>query len=229
MVILLIIVLANIFLLQKEITCKNMIRNSLLMIWDIYCKNNIMEYLNTNNVSYKLIEISDIGYIFIINTNYYCFMSKHPQEYNNLSILINEIITVIKNNNLKSIVSFSTAGSKQYQIGTIVQFGSAIIDDPESYSLQFNKIKPDNILYKTIKYTDESITDTKGFILNSEGQIASGQDEFVVYMVSNQMKIPVLTLTGISDNDNIEEYNNGGGKIASKNIVDFFFNTFQVI
>ena len=214
---------------KSEEIKKPIINNSLLLIWDIHCKQNMMSYLNNNNISYKITESSDIGTILIINTNYYCFMSKHPQGYDKLNILINEIINVIKKNKLKSVVSFSTAGSNTYSIGDVIQFNSAIIKNPQQYDLNFNYIKSNNVLYKTNKFTNEPITDTKGFILQSKGQIASGQDEIVVYMVGNKINIPVLTLTGISDENNIQEYNIGGGNLAAQNIIDFFFESFEVL
>ena len=235
-IIIIIIYITNIIfnITLQALSIKPTISNSLLLIWDIHCKLNVMNYLNNNNISYKLIEISDIGFIFVVNTNYYCFMSKHPQEYSQINILLNEIISIIKNNNLKSIISFSTGGSQQYAVGSVVQFTSAIIENPEQYSLNFNYIKSNNVLFKTDKYINKPIIDTKGFVSPSKGQIASGEDEFVAYIVSNNMNIPALTLTGISDdgisdNANVKEYDNGGGKLAAINTIDFFFETFQVL
>ena len=191
---------------------KTSIKNSLLILWDIHCKQNFIDYINNNDdTKYNLIHTSDIGFIIQRDTNYICFMSKHPQEYNNLDILFNEIITTIKKYNLQNIISFSTAGSHMYKIGSVLQFTSSIIENPKKYSLNFNYIESNNILMKTNVLVDKPITDTKGFILPSKNQVASGQDEFTIYYISNKLNIPCLTLTGISDNDNIQEYDDGGG------------------
>ena len=153
-------------------------------------------------------------------------MNRHPQEYSNIHILYNEIISEINNNNITCIISFSTAGSHAYSIGSIIQFDSVIIEDPKLYDLNNRYIKAKKTYYKTNKYLNKPITDTKGFIIPSQNQIASGQDEFVIYKIGNDLNIPSLTLTGISDNDNKQEYDNGGVNLSAKNMTDYFFEYF---
>ena len=70
-------------------------------------------------------------------------------------------------------------------------------------------------------------SDTKGFKLYSKGQYASGEDEFVIYLISNKLTIPCITFTGISDNNNRTEYNNGGGNLAAQNAIEYFFANFN--
>lgn len=207
---------------------KIQISKSLIIVWDIYCKKNFLKYINDEKKIHYIVHISDIGFIIQKDTNYIVFISKHPQEYSEIDILFNYIINTIKKYNLKNIISFSTAGSHKYNIGSVLQFTSAIIDKPCDYSLNFNYIDSKNILIKTDKIVNNSITDTKGFINPSKHQFASGEDEFVIYYISNKLNIPSLTLTGISDNDNNKEYGNGGGNLAAKNVVTYFFDNFYL-
>ena len=226
--IIIIIAIIVIFIIVSRVIIfksKKSLSNSLLLFWDIYCKLNVVDFLNNNNIQYKLTEILDIGILLQINSNYICLMSKHPQEYNNIHILFNEIETVVKNNKIMSIVGFSTAGSYIYTIGQVIQFDSAIIQDPQKYSINYNYIKTNKLLYKTTKFNSEPITNTKGFVLPTSKQYASGEDEFVTYLIGNKMNLPTLTMTGISDNNDKSEYTGGGGNLAAKNIVDYFFDT----
>ena len=207
---------------------KKCIRNSLIILWDINCKKNFIDYIN-NSVTITYIDILTSGFIINIGSNYICFMSKHPQEFEELNILFDDLINIIKKYSLGNIISFSTAGSHKYKIGSVVQFISANILNPSKYSLDFNYIKSNNILIKTNILENRSITDTKGFIESSKNQFASGQDEFVIFYISNKLNIPCLTITGISDNDNIKQYDEFGGKLAAKNSIDYFFKYFYIL
>jgi len=207
---------------------KKEISNSLVILWDIHCKKNFLNYINENRGAYNLIHILEIGFIVQRGSNYIAFMTRHPQQYYDIKILYNEIIKTIKLYNLKNIISFSTAGSKHYKIGSVVQFASAIVQDPHDYDIDANFVKSNYILTKTTKYTDKSITDTKGFKNPSTGQYASGEDEFVIYVLSNKLKIPSITFTGISDNDNSKEYSDGGGDLAAKNAINYFLDNFYL-
>jgi hypothetical protein len=211
-----------------HITSKKPITNSLVLFWDIYCKKNLIDYLNNNDISYKILDygISD-GVILQVGSNYFILMEKHPQEYSNISILIDSISKLIKQLGNTSLIGISTAGSKKYKIGTVLQFNSAIIQNYHQYELNSNFVQSNKILYKTNKFINEPIDDTKGFVQPYKNQYASGEDEFVVYIISNNLNIPCLTLTGISDNNNFKEYENGGGVLAAKNTVDFLFTTFN--
>jgi hypothetical protein len=200
----------------------------MILLWDIHCKDNFLKYLNNNNKynCNKNINVSVIGSVIQINDNYIYLMDKHPQEFDNINILIDEIINTINKNNLNKIISFSTAGSQKYNIGSVLQFCSAKIENHNKYSLNFNYVKSNYIFCKTDKFVNEPIIDTKGFINPTINQAASGEDEFLIYIISNKIKIPCLTLTGISDNNNSQQYDNGGGNLAGKNIVDYFFSIF---
>lgn len=207
---------------------KKLITNSLVLFWDIYCKKNLIDYLNNNGINYKIVEygIND-GIILQVGSNYFILMEKHPQEYSNISILTDSISKLIKQFGNTSLIGISTAGSKKYKIGSVLQFNSAIIQNYHQYELNSNFVEANKILYKTNKFINEPIDDTKGFIKPYKNQYASGQDEFIVYIISNNLNIPSLTLTGISDNDNFKEYENGGGVLAAKNTVEFLFTTFN--
>jgi hypothetical protein len=209
---------------------KTLVKDSLIILWDIHCKQNFIDYITNNDIkSYNIVRISEVGFVIQRGENYVCFMTRHPQQYNNIDILLNEITTVINTYNIKNIISFSTAGSHEYNIGAVLQFTSAIIENPKKYSLDFSYIESNNVFIKTNVLVNKPITDTKGFIVPSKNQVASGQDEFVIYYVSNKMNIPCITLTGISDNDNIQEYDNGGGDDAAKNLINYFFTNFYIV
>jgi len=196
-------------------------------LWDIHCKQNFINYVNKYKIYDKNIHISEIGFIIQIETNYVCFMSKHPQEYNDINVLLNGIISVIHKFNIKNIISFSTAGSNSYKVGSVIQFYSAIIEDPSKYKLNINQVTSKYILEKTNIIVNDPITDTKGFKLVTQGQSASGQDEFVIYLISNKLNIPCITFTGISDNNNVNQYHDGGGNLAAKNAVEYFYTNFN--
>jgi hypothetical protein len=174
-----------------------------------------------------MIHIIELAFVIQIETNYVCFMNKHPQEYDDINKLIDEIVTVCKNYNIKNIVSFSTAGSTTYKIGSVLQFDSAMIDHPQKYKLDSDHIKSEYVLVKTDKIVKDPITNTKGFIPEYYYQVASGQDEFVIYIVSNRLKIPCLTLTGISDRNMKTQYDEYGN-LAAKNSIVYFFTLYSL-
>lgn len=208
---------------------KIFITNSLILFWDINCKKFIINYLNNNNISYKIIDYKqEVSTTLQVGSNYFCLMNKHPQQFSNISILLNSIYDLINNLGTTSIIGISTAGSIVFNIGDVLQFNSAKIINYKDYSLKYNFIESKNILYKTSKFVDQPITNTKGFININNNSIAEGQDEFITYIVSNHLNIPCLTLTGISDNDNKNEYSNGGGEIAAKNAILFLINAFNL-
>uniref|UniRef100_A0A6C0KRF1 Uncharacterized protein n=1 Tax=viral metagenome TaxID=1070528 RepID=A0A6C0KRF1_9ZZZZ len=215
---------------NSKINNKFSISNSLILVWDLHCKSALIDYLNRNNISYTIIDIKNqTALILKVNKNYFCLMKDHPQEYSNISILIDSIDEIIKNLGSTSLIGLSTAGSLLYKIGDVLQFNSAFIQNYQKYSLNNNFIKAKNILYKTSKFTNEIIDDTKGFIEPNNNFKSDGQDEFIVYFLSNEKNIPCLTLTGISDQNNKYEYNNGGGEIAAKNVISFLFNSFNLL
>lgn len=208
---------------------KIFITNSLILFWDINCKKFIINYLNNNNISYKIVDYKqEVSTTLQVGNNYFCLMNKHPQQFSNIFILLNSIYDLINNLETTSLIGISTAGSKIFNIGDVIQCDSAIIENYKEYSLDYNFIQSNHILYKTSKFVDQPITDTKGFINIHNNSIAEGQDEFITYIVSNHLNIPCLTLTGISDNDNKNEYSNGGGEIAAKNAILFLINTFNL-
>jgi hypothetical protein len=206
------------------------ISNSLILFWDINCKKFIINYLNNNNISYKIIDYQqDVSTTLQVGRNYFCLMNKHPQQFSNISILLNSIYHLIDTLGTSSIIGISTAGSIIFNIGDVVQFNSATIFNYKEYSLDYNFIEAKNILYKTSKFVLQPITDTKGFINIHNNSIGEGQDEFITYIVSNHLNIPCLTLTGISDNDNKNEYDDGGGHLASQNTILFLYQTFNLL
>jgi len=83
------------------------IKNSLIILWDIHCKQQFLDHINY--INHKMIHIIELAFVIQIETNYVCFMNKHPQEYDDINKLIDEIVTVCKNYNIKNIVSFSTS------------------------------------------------------------------------------------------------------------------------
>jgi hypothetical protein len=200
------------------------VSNTLIICWDIYCKQNMMLQLNVLNVYKNLY----IGKIYKYESNYICLMNRHPQEYSNIHILYNQIIQVITDSNITNIISFSTAGSSKYNVGSVLQFNSAIIENPQLYDLSNNYIRAKNTFVKTTVYLDLPIINTKGFVDPLNQQVASGEDEFVIYKIGNDLNISTLTLTGISDNNNKQEYNGGGGNLAAKNAIDYFFTHFTL-
>jgi len=205
------------------------ISNSLILFWDINCKKFIINYLNNNNISYKIVDYKqEVSTTLQVGSNYFCLMNKHPQQFSNISILLNSIYDLINNLGTTSIIGISTAGSTIFNIGDVIQCDSAIIENYKEYSLDYNFIQSNHILFKTSKFVDQPITNTKGFININNNSIAEGQDEFITYIVSNNLNIPCLTLTGISDNDNKNEYSNGGGELAAKNTILFLINTFNL-
>jgi hypothetical protein len=202
------------------------LKNYLLVFWDINCKLNVLPLINSN-YNYKLVHISEIGFIIQIDTNYFCFMTKHPQEYNNIDVLFNEMTSVIKKYNIQSIVSFSTAGSGEYEIGQVVQYYSAYVYDSQKYHMDDSMVVSKNILLKTSVITDSYIIDTKGFIVLKDKHLTTGQDEFAIYVISNKLNVPCLTLTGISDHNNPEQYKNGGGQLAAQKLISYFQDNFS--
>jgi hypothetical protein len=109
----------------------------------------------------------------------------------------------------------------------VIQFYSAIIETPLKYKLNVNQVTSKYILEKTNVITNEPITDTKGFTLDCNDQYASGEDEFVIYLISNKLTIPCITFTGISDNNNRNQYHNGGGNLAAQNAIEYFVSNFN--
>tara|TARA_B110000285_G_scaffold165073_1_gene184381 strand:- start:1970 stop:2617 length:648 start_codon:yes stop_codon:yes gene_type:complete len=214
------------YYIVSRITNKK-INNTIIILWDIHCKQNFLQYVNAIT-NYKIVQITEIGYIIQINNNYIAFMSQHPQEYTNINILFNKIKDVIQKNNISSIISFSTAGSNTYNIGSVLQFHSAIIVDPEKYDLSNNLIKSNNILFETSQFINSPIGNTKGFTRCPKELVACGQDEFVIYELSNQLNMPCLTLTGISDQNSIKQYDDDGGNLAAKNVVNYFFENYKL-
>ena len=211
---------------------KKYISNSLLLFWDIHCKTAILDYINVNKLDYLAFSIpyrEKIGNIIKVGSNYYCLMNKHPQEYSNISILLDEITKICKYLHVDSLIGISTAGSDHYPVGSVLQFNSAIIENYREYSFDSSYVEGKKILYKTFEFINQPIVNTKGFVSPNNYQIASGQDEFVTYLVSNKLNIFSLTLTGISNNKNSNMYKDGGGKIAAKNIIHFLFSQFILL
>ena len=209
---------------------KQIVVNSVLLFWDIHCKINIIQFLNDNTIEYKIINVKqDVGVVIKVRNNYYILMEKHPQEYDNIHILLDSIIELIQNVNATSIISIATAGSTVFNIGTVLQFNSALIQNFKEYSLKVNYVKGDKLLIKTENYIDTHIDDTKGFIPPLKNQVAAGQDEFVTFIVSNRLQIPSLSLTGISDNNNPKQYIDGGGELSAKNAITFLFNNVNLL
>jgi len=209
------------------------LNNSIIIAWDIHCKKSILEYIN--NPVYNIfqknkinINIPEIGIIIQVNDNFICLMDKHPQQFNNIRLLIDDLANYIKSYPINKIISFSTAGSKHFPIGSILQFHRALVNEPNSYDIDFNYINSDYIFTKTNKFIDKPIINTKGFKSPHKEDIACGEDEFVIYMLSNKLKIPCLTLTGISDHNSPKIYNDGGGKYAATSIVNYFFNDYYL-
>ena len=220
-----IIIIVNVFNNRKLV-----VSNTLILFWDIHCKINIVNFLNKNNIEYRIVDIkNDIGVIIKVCNNHYCLMEKHPQEYDNIHILLDGITEIIQELNATSLIGISTAGSKIFRIGSVLQFDSAIIQNFNEYSLNKNFVKCDKTLIKTKNYIDYPIDDTKGFIPPFKNQVAAGEDEFVVFIISNHLKIPSLTLTGISDNYSAKQYDDGGGKISAENTIDFLFNNINLL
>uniref|UniRef100_A0A6C0BBY8 Nucleoside phosphorylase domain-containing protein n=1 Tax=viral metagenome TaxID=1070528 RepID=A0A6C0BBY8_9ZZZZ len=214
----------------NQYTEKKYISNSLLLFWDIYCKTAILDYIN--KLDYLVISIphrEKIGDIIKVGSNYYCLMNKHPQEYSNISILLDEITKTCKYLRVDSLIGISTAGSDHYSVGRVLQFNSAIIENYREYSLQSSYVEGKKILYKTSEFISQPIINTKRLISPTNSQVASGEDEFVTYLVSNKLNIFSLTLTGISNNKNLNMYKDGGGKIAAKNIIHFLFSQFILL
>jgi len=209
---------------------KKTISKSLIIFWDIHCKLSIIKYLNNNDIDYQIIDYrDDICITLKVGNNFYCLMERHPQQYTNISILLNTIIILCNKLKINNIIGISTAGSEEYKIGDVLQFNSAYIQNYKEYSLDVDYIEAKDILYKTSNFIDKPINDTKGFIKPKKGESASGEDEFVVYFISNILKIPSLTLTGISDQNNSYQYNNGGGQLAAENTVKFLYNNFNLL
>ena len=224
-VLLIVIIIVQILNTQKQIVV-----NSLILFWDIHCKIHIINLLNKNNIEYKIINIKEnIGTTIKVCNNYYCLMEKHPQEYDNIHILLDGIIQTIQELNVTSIISIATAGSKHFRIGSVVQFDSAIIQNFNKYELKRNYVKSKNILIKTENYIEFPIDDTKGFIPPLKHPVAAGQDEFISFIVSNRLNIPSLSLTGISDHGIVKQYDNGGGKLAAENTIEFLFNNINLL
>jgi len=211
-------------------TGKPTISNSLILFWDIHCKNSIIKYLNSNNISYKIVDYKDYnGIILKVGSNYYCLMNKHPQQYTHISILLNAISELCISLQVTSLIGISTAGSNNYKIGHVLQFNSAVIQNYKKYSLASNYTEGNKILFKSSNFINEPIIDTKGFINPNSYKSAAGEDEFVVYLVSNSLNIPSLTLTGISDHNNNNVYTGGGGQLAAENTIIFLSDNFNLI
>ena len=217
------------YIISKLQDNKIPISNSLILFWDINCKKFIINYLNNNNISYKIVDYQqEVSTTLQVGSNYFCLMNKHPQQFSNISILLNSIYHLINTLGTTSIIGISTAGSTILNIVDVIQSDSAIIENYKEYSLDYNFIKANHTLFKTSKFVNQPITNTKGFININNNSIAEGQDEFITYIVSNHLNIPCLTLTGISDRDNKNEYNSGGGQLAARHAILFLFNTFNL-
>ena len=214
---------------NKSLYGKFNVSNALIVLWDIHGKRSFLNYANSHNIVYKNIQLLNTGTLIQFSaTNYIVLMNQHPQEFDEIEHLLEHLSDIIKFNNIKNLLSLSTAGSGYLPIGTVVQFTKATVPDRHLYDYKFHTVKSSNIFYSTDKISTEFITNTKGFVEPlPRNQIANGQDEFVIYHVSNELNIPSLTLTGISDGGDNKSYSEGGGDMASDEMVKYLFDTFN--
>ena len=196
--------------------------NNIVLLWDRFCKAEFTKYLNDNNIEYTLVKDDYIGSIYKCNNLFFCLMNRHPQQYTDINKLANEIYSAITELKINGIISFSTAGSNIHSVGKVIQFSSAIIDTPSQYKFNTNFVLNNNILYKSSAFVEpiDPITNTKGF--NDIPANHSGQDEFVIYFISNKFNIPAMTLTGITDSGKHSDYSKNG-TIVARNISKYFF------
>jgi len=199
------------------------IKNTLIIIWDMDIKQQI-------RIMCGFIKIDDtpVGYLFKIGDNYFLHMLKYPGEYNNIYILINELIQIINKYNISSITTLTIGGSNTHNIGTILQTDSAFIYKLEDFSMDNDYIKGNKMLMKTKYYTDEPCVIAKKYIfdheINHKYHIFE-DNTFVILMVANKLNIPALCLVGITNTNTIDapaQYIANINDVVN-NIVDIFF------
>ena len=55
---------------------------------------------------------------------------------------------------------------------------------------------------------------------NFQNELVYGEDSFINIIISNLLKIPNICLGGVSDNNSFYDYENGGGRLAAKNLIN---------
>lgn len=171
--------------------CSLPFQNSLILCFNM----KIFRKLTNACITEKIKIDMKHGYLFKIDTNYYVVMKKHLTEYNDIMILVNQFVYIIKEYNLTSVINMSYVTSNTFKNGKILQLNSAVIENPEKYSLDFQKIVGDKMIIKTDSYSDIVVSNSE--VIKENFHVYGNEDTFVTLLVSNISQIPSLCLVGV--------------------------------
>ena len=188
-----------------------------IVIWDYYSKSEFLSLINYLNFE-DYYNNKELFQILKIKNNFIFLMNTHPKDYNNYIFLIDLLKDTYKRLNVNQILDLSTIGANDKKIGTIYQIKNCIIDWPNQ-----NKIYLKNEFILPLKYfSTKNILISKYFknFTNFQNELVYGEDSFITIIISNLLKIPNICLGGVSDNNSFYDYENGGGRLAAKNLIN---------
>ena len=222
---------------KKSNSKKLKITNSLIIIWDRYCKN---EFLNDNNIDYCSLKNinTKLGEVYQTPNNFVLLMQLHPKQFNNINDffkMLHDFIKTFKENyHIENLINISTCGTSpknNIKIGSIHQINKCIIFGYPEYKFNTKRIHGNKIYMKTPVYKKNNIVQiTKKFVsknidktIFSKNEIVFyGEDSFIILILGNQLNLKTLCLVGVTDTQSWKQYPIHGDK-TGKQLIKYIF------
>ena len=224
------------------------IKNSLLIINNIYIQDKFITYLKTNEYSKKFKYLN--GTVYNYNDNYYFLTDNSFSKYKNKKKLLYQLMDLIEKLKPDSIIDLSIIYSNYLNNDSIVQLKSSVINnDFKNYKNDelFTNYVETNSLYKKTKYLiEDTITindyDIKTLTdnlqkqdhayVNKNNKILFGSESvYITILLSNYFNIPSLCFSAVCNvnsfikNDEKMVIGKKDGKL-SNNIITSFLSLF---
>ena len=221
------------------------IKNTLLIIKNIYIQDKFITYMKTVEYSKKIKYLN--GTVYNYNDNYYFLTDSGFSKYKNKKKLLHQLMDLVKELKPDSIIDLSIIYSNYLKDGSIIQLKSSVINDNfKNYNL-FTKYIETDLLYKKTKYLiDDTITindyDIKTLTDNLQNQdytyvdknskiLFGSESIYINILLSSYFNIPSLCFSVVCNTDSFISNNQkiSTGKKDNKlsnDVVTSFFSLF---